>query len=180
MHPLRIYFTTIRRPELQQQPVTSLEERIVPTRRKEIIRPAASPDTARIVRQDFETGTGVADRLIPEPVQVANLHQPYIRIHTAISEQERPSDKVRCMLGCVIAATGTVHEGTRKGLRVSDIKELVNVERRRGLAVENANFPALFGETSVSSADVTLGGRVRVRVPSIPEEPHVLLVVYNG
>ncbi len=80
------------------------------------------------------------------------------------------------MLGRVVAADGPVDKGPREHGRVGDVEEVGDVEGRGGLAVGNADGPALLGEAAVPGADVTARVRVHVCEAAVPEEPDVLLV----
>ncbi len=80
------------------------------------------------------------------------------------------------MLGCIVAADGAVDEGAGKGIGVGDVEIIGDVERRGGLAVQDADCPAEFGEASVPGADVALGVGVHVGVAGVPEEPNVFVV----
>lgn len=113
--------------------------------------------------------------LPPSHATTGHLDHSYVRIHTAILEQERPPNEVRCVLRRVIAANGAVDEGLRKALWVGGVKEIGDVERRGWLTVEDTVCPALLGEAPVPGADIALGVRVHMRVAGMPEEPDVLL-----
>jgi len=81
-----------------------------------------------VVRENFEPRGRIADRLTPYAVQVADLNHPYVRVHAAILEQERPPDEIGRVLGRVVATDSAIDEGTGEGARVGDIEEVRDVE----------------------------------------------------
>jgi len=176
VHSLGTDLAAVRGPQLQQKLVRPRKKRIIPARHKEVIRQTAFLDAAGVVREDFETRGRIADRLAPQAVQVADLDHPYVRVHAAVLEQERPPDEVRRVLGRVVAADVAIDEGTGEGAWVGDVEEVRDVQGRGGQAVEDADRPALLGEASVPGADVALCVWVHVRVAGVPEEPDVLLI----
>ena len=80
------------------------------------------------------------------------------------------------MLGCVVAADGTIEEGTREGAWVRDVEEVGDVQGGGGKAIDDTNCPALLGEAPVPRADIALRVGVHVRVAGMPEKPDVLLI----
>ena len=80
------------------------------------------------------------------------------------------------MLGGVITTDCAIDEGTGEGSCVGNVEEVGDVKGRGGLAVEDADCPALFGEASVPGANVALGVGVHVLEATVPEEPDVFLV----
>jgi len=156
--------------------VTALEERIIPATTQEIVCQNTSLDAADVVREDFKPRRRIADRLVPQTIQVADLNQPYIRVHPTVLEQERKPDEIGGVLRCIVAADGTIKEGTRESAWVGDVEEVGNVQGRGGEAVKDADRPSLLGEAPVPRTDVALRVGVHLRVASVPEEPDVLLV----
>ena len=80
------------------------------------------------------------------------------------------------MLRRIVAADGTIKEGTRERARVGDVEEVGDIQGRGGKAVKDTDCPSFLGEASVPCADIALGVGVHMRVASVPEEPDVLLI----
>lgn len=72
--------------------MTSLKEWIFPTTGKGIIHQIASLDAADIVLEDFKPRHGVANRLAPQAVQIADVHHSYVRVNPAVLEQQRKQE----------------------------------------------------------------------------------------
>ena len=62
------------------------EKWIISVRGQEIIRQTTSLDSTHIISQDLELGGRVAYSLIPQSIQVTDLDQAYIRVHSAVVE----------------------------------------------------------------------------------------------
>ena len=80
------------------------------------------------------------------------------------------------MLGRIVAADGTIKEGTRERARVGDVEEVGDIQGRGGEAVKDTDRPSFLGEASVPCADIALRVGVHMRVAGVPEEPDVLLI----
>jgi hypothetical protein len=91
MHPLR---TCLPIPQLQQNPVTPRKERIIPARRKEVIRETDETDASCVVGENSETRRRITDRLAPQTILVPDLNQPNVCVHPAVLEEEWPADEV--------------------------------------------------------------------------------------
>ena len=66
----------------------------------------------------------------------------------------------------------------RRKVAESDVSRKFVMLRARTEAVEDADGPAVGGETPVPGADITLGVGVHLCVAAVPEEPDVFLVGY--
>jgi len=53
----------------------------------------------------------------------------------------------------IVAADGTIEEGTRESGRVGDVEEVGDVQGRGGEAVNDADRPSFLGEASVPCTD---------------------------